>query len=92
MHDLAEDYGADLLRYEGDGLWLKPCDRHARTQNHAAMENAVEMARLAIDQFDDFTAAQDIAFKGAKLKAVLELGEIEAYHWAPPSHHTARQA
>lgn len=83
MKPLSDEYGANLLRYEGDGLWLEmPLDQYeTQAARQTQMENAIDMAQHAIDDFSDFAVDQDYGFKDAKLKVSMELGEVRDYFW-----------
>ena len=83
MNPISEEYGARLLRYEGDGLWMEmPLDQFSsESERHDRMKDAIEMARHATADFSAFAVDQDHGFKDAKLKVSLELGEIRNYYW-----------
>ena len=83
MKPISEEYGANLLRYEGDGLWLEmPLDPYDKDEERKDKINqAIEMAEHVIGEFSDFAQDQDYGFQDAKLKASLELGEVRDYYW-----------
>lgn len=83
MKSISEEYGAHLLRYEGDGLWLEmPIDDFASpAARKQIIEQAINMAEHVGIEFPDFAKDQDYGFEGAKVKAVLELGEVRDYYW-----------
>ncbi len=83
MKTMSDDFGANLLRYEGDGLWLEmPMDDFASpAARKETIQNAIDMAEQVIEDFPDFAKDQDHGFADAKVKAVLELGEVRDYYW-----------
>lgn len=83
MNPISAEYGANLLRYEGDGLWLDmPIDQFASdAERREQMKNAIEMARHATSEFSVFAVDQDHGFQDAKLKVSMELGEVRDYYW-----------
>ena len=83
MKPITEEYGANLLRYEGDGLWIEmPIDQYASDrERQEQMKNAVDMARDAIGEYSSFAADQDYGFADSKLKVSMELGEVRDYFW-----------
>lgn len=80
---LSEHYGTNLLRYEGDGLWLEMPLDHCKNQSERVkrIQNALDMARTAINNFSNFAIDQDYGFQDAKLKVSMELGEVRNYFW-----------
>jgi hypothetical protein len=93
---IADNYGAKLLRYEGDGLWLgMPIDRDGAPGSDNAMQAAIQaslnMAEHCQREFSAFARDQDYEFKNTKIKAILELGELKDYFW-PTSDAVVKSA
>ena len=83
MKPLSNEFGANLLRYEGDGIWLEmPVDQYSNDEERLQkIEHALNMAKRATSDFSDFAVDQDYSFKNAKLKVSMELGEVRDYYW-----------
>lgn len=84
----ARDYGAKVLRYEGDGIWLgmpmvNVADLSSRQQ---AVNHSYALLKDIISGYEEFAATIDRAFEGSRLKGVMEMGELKTYTWQDPEN------
>tara|TARA_R110002124_G_scaffold149220_1_gene315182 strand:+ start:347745 stop:348827 length:1083 start_codon:yes stop_codon:yes gene_type:complete len=94
MKPIAAQYGADLLRYEGDGLWLGvPIEQTGGEQAvQAAIQVSLAMAVHCQAEFSAFARDQGYAFRNTKVKAILELGEVKDYFWSASDESVTSRA
>lgn len=83
VHDFvkraADKYEPELLRMEGDGVWMAfPVGKESEAE---AFARAQGMADYLIDNFADFIQTTDKRAVGTHLKAVFELGETRNTFW-----------
>lgn len=79
----AKRHHAELLRVEGDGMWLAfPFDPANKTSKENAIRNATETAQELTGNYDRFTANTDYKFRNTHLKILAEIGELREVTWA----------
>ncbi len=79
----APRFKAELLRMEGDGVWLSfPFDPTNALDKKNAARNAADMAHYVTNNYGQFTKATDQKFQGTHIKVIAEIGELRKISWA----------
>lgn len=82
--DTARPYNAQLLRMEGDGVWLAlPFSPQSIHEKQRAAKNAVALTHQIATQYKKFAAQTDPQFAQTHIKALAEMGEIRTLPWTP---------
>lgn len=73
----AKRYKADILRYEGDGLWLAlPFDADQPASTARAARQAAAMAQDMTQNYERFVRRTDRKFSNTNIKIMMELAEL----------------
>lgn len=77
LDPLCTKYGADVVRYEGDGLWaylpVDPYDLYNKTHQ---ISRAQAMGHEIINNFSAFVTQQDVVLKDLTVKVIFDCGEV----------------
>lgn len=81
--DSAKRHHAELLRVEGDGMWIAfPFDPANKTSKENAIRNATDTAHDLTNNYERFAAQTDYKFRGTHIKVLAEIGELREVTWA----------
>lgn len=82
MNPIANDFDAQLLRMEGDGVWLYLPFDDAASNRLQVSNRALEMSKTILEDFPKFTKKLDFSeLHKAKIKVLAELSEITTMNW-----------